>query len=81
MLRIIRTSRVCYLIGSIGFIVIGLLHTVTHALELAGATLQQRFDELGSIQVSGQEVTSWNLFQGTRLLMGFFSMASVKLRY
>ncbi|MGH1492865.1 MAG: LIC_13387 family protein [Acidimicrobiales bacterium] len=75
MLKTIRTARVCYLIGSIGFIFIGLLHTVTHWLELAGPALRQRFDEMGLIEVSGQEVTSWDLFQGTSLLMGFFSMA------
>lgn len=67
-------ARTTYLIGSVGFIAIGALHSVTHALELAGSTLEARFDELGSIRVSAQDVTSWDLFQGTSILMGLFSI-------
>lgn len=73
--RIARRSRITYTIGSVGFVTIGALHTVTHAVELAGDALRQRFDALGMIRVSGQDVTSWDLFQGTSILMGLFSMA------
>lgn len=61
-------------IGSIGFIAVGALHTVTHYLELSGTDLQRRFDELGDIAVSGTMATSWDLFQGVSWLMGLFSI-------
>ncbi|MEE9415879.1 MAG: hypothetical protein V3V01_11380 [Acidimicrobiales bacterium] len=68
-------ARRTYLIGSFGFIAIGLLHSATHFLELSGADLESRFEALGSIDVSAQTVASWDLFQGTSLLMGLFSVA------
>jgi len=62
-------------VGSVGFIAVGALHTATHAFELSGPDLQQRFDELGGVEVSGTVATSWDLFQGVSWLMGLFSIA------
>ncbi len=75
MCHMLKLARTTYVIGSIGFIAIGALHTAVHAAELAGDPLKQRFDELGQIRVSGQDAAAWDLFQGTSLLMGFFSIA------
>lgn len=70
-----KLGRRAYLVGSVGFVVVGLLHTVTHLLELTGPELEQRFNELGDIEVSGTIATSWDLFQGVSSLMGLFSIA------
>lgn len=75
ILRNTFTVRRCYITGSIAFIFVGLLHTTTHLLELSGKPLEQRFLVMGNIDVSGQSVASWNLFQGISLLMGLFSIA------
>lgn len=73
--RLNKLGQRTYLVGSIGFVVVGLLHTVTHGLELTGAELEQRFADLGNIDVSGTLSTSWDLFQGVSWLMGLFSIA------
>lgn len=71
----VTPARRMYLVGCIGFVFIGLLHTYVHATELRGDTLRTRFDALGDIDVNGELATSWDLFQGTSWLMGFFSIA------
>ncbi len=70
-----KLGRRAYLVGSAGFVVVGLLHTVTHLLALTGTELERRFAELGDIEVSGTIATSWDLFQGVSWLMGSFSIA------
>ena len=70
-----KPARVTYVLGSIGFLVIGSLHTVVHLLSMSGAPLEARFRQLGTIDLNGQATASWDLFQGTSLLMGFFSLA------
>lgn len=70
-----KRARTTYIAGSIGFLFIGALHTTVHLAELAGTVLESRFRELGTIDVNGTTAESWDLFQGTSLLMGFFSIA------
>lgn len=70
-----KFGRRTYVVGSIGFVFVGALHTVVHFAELAGAGLEQRFDELGDIEVNGTIARSWDLFQGVSWLMGLFSIA------
>ena len=70
-----QLARTTFAIGSITFIFIGLLHTYVHLSELSGADLQIRFDQMGTLLLQGAEVAVWDLFQGTSLLMGFFSLA------
>ncbi|MEM7324870.1 MAG: hypothetical protein AAF531_17420 [Actinomycetota bacterium] len=53
---------------------IGLLHTYVHVRDLAGDDLAERFRLFGTIDVSDQPVASWDLFQGTSILMGLFSL-------
>lgn len=69
-----KLARRAFTTGAIGFVFIGVLHTVTHAAELSGPMLSDRFQAMGDIRVSGQTVSSWDLFQGTSLLMGAFSI-------
>ena len=69
-----RLARRAFIAGSIGFVFIGGLHTVVHLIDLAGPELEARFQRLGTIDVSGESVRSWDLFQGISLLMGLFSM-------
>lgn len=68
-------GRRTYVVGSVGFVFVGALHTAVHFAELAGADLEQRFDELGDIEVNGTIARSWDLFQGVSWLMGLFSIA------
>ena len=68
-----KIRRRAYMAGSVGFIAVGALHTVTHLLDLKGSDLEARFMELGNIKVSGTLATSWDLFQGISWLMGLFS--------
>ena len=67
-------SRTLFLVGSIGFVTIGVLHTFVHLTELSTEALKLRFDAFGAIEVQGASTSSWDLFQGTSLLMGFFSL-------
>jgi len=70
-----KLARLTFGIGSIAFIFIGALHTFVHLSELAGVDLRARFDGIGAIALQGDMVSAWDLFQGTSLLMGFFSLA------
>jgi len=70
-----RLGRGTYTVGSVIFVLIGALHTVTHLTELSTPELEARFAAMGDIEVSAQTVTSWDLWQGTSLLMGFFGAA------
>ena len=56
------------------FILIGILHTVTQLTELSTPELEERYRVFGDIDVSGQTVAAWDLWQGTSLLMGFFAI-------
>lgn len=68
-------SRMTFVAGSIAFIFIGFLHTYVHLVELAGVDLRARFVGIGPVALQGSDVSAWDLFQGTSLLMGFFSLA------
>lgn len=70
-----KLGRRTFVVGSVGFVLVGALHTAVHFGELAGEELEQRFNELGDIEVNGTIATSWNLFQGVSWLMGLFSIA------
>jgi len=71
----IKLSRTTFAAGSIAFIFIGILHTYVHFAELTGADLRARFLSVGPVALQGNTVSAWDLFQGTSLLMGFFSIA------
>ena len=71
----IKLSRTTFAAGSIAFIFIGVLHTYVHFVELAGDNLRTRFVGIGPVALQGNTVSAWDLFQGTSLLMGFFSVA------
>ncbi len=68
-------TALSYAAGSVGFLFIGALHSAVHLAQLSGDGLEERFRNLGTIAVSGQTPESWDLFQGTSLLMGVFSIA------
>lgn len=70
-----KLGRSTYIIGSVIFMLIGILHTVTHLTELSSPELEERYRAFGDIETSGQTVASWDLWQGTSLLMGFFAIA------
>ncbi len=70
-----RTARRTYIAGSITFILIGVLHTLTQFTELSTPEVADAFTSIGTIPVSGQEPAAWDLFRGTSYLMGFFSLA------
>lgn len=70
-----KLARRTYVAGSVGFLLIGVLHTAVHLAELSGASLEAQFRQLGAIELNGRATASWDLFQGTSLLMGFFSVA------
>jgi len=67
-------ARRLYLAGSIGAIFVGGLHTFVHFTELNGDELKARFDQMGEIFVSGDNVASWDLFQAMSLLFGLFTL-------
>ena len=69
------TARRTYLAGSVIFIAIGVLHTVTQLTDLSTAEVEASFRSIGTIEVSGQQPEAWDLFQGTSYLMGFFALA------
>jgi len=67
-------ARRFYLAGCFGGVFIGSLHTYVHLKELAGDDLKARFDEFGTIAVSGTMTPAWDLFQALSLLMGVFAL-------
>lgn len=69
-----KLGRTTYIVGSVTFIFIGVLHTLTHLTELSTPELKARFAAFGEIDVSGQTVAAWDLWQGTSLLMGLFAL-------
>ena len=71
----IKLARTTFAVGSVAFIFIGVLHTYVHLVELAGVDLRARFERIGPVALQGSTVSAWDLFQGTSLLMGFFSLA------
>ena len=71
----VKFARTTFAAGSIAFIFIGVLHTYVHLVELAGVDLRARFVGIGPVALQGSDISAWDLFQGTSLLMGFFSLA------
>lgn len=70
-----RMARRFFTIGSVGFIVIGALHTVVHLMQLSGPQLEMALRTVGGVPVMGAPAEMWDLWQGVSLLMGLFSMA------
>ncbi|MEM1377083.1 MAG: hypothetical protein AAGG69_06810 [Pseudomonadota bacterium] len=70
-----NVARISFIIGSTGFVFIGLLHTYVHFQALAGDDLFKRFTAVGTVRIGSMDAAVWGLFQGTSILMGFFSLA------
>ncbi|MEL8055183.1 MAG: hypothetical protein AAGK66_03435 [Pseudomonadota bacterium] len=68
-------ARISFAVGSVAFIIIGLLHTYVHCMHLSGAELFNRINAIGVTPIGRMDASVWGLFQGTSLLMGFFSLA------
>lgn len=68
-------ARTLYIIGSLAFIGIGLMHTFVHFQDLSGSDLERRFDQIDPVMLGEDPYRAWELFQGISLLMGFFAIA------
>jgi hypothetical protein len=71
----VKYARITFGIGCITFLVIGVLHLYVHFAEMSGNALEQRFNEMGMMELQGDQIRLWDLFQGISILMGFFSAA------
>ena len=68
-------ARSAHMIGSITFIAIGTLHTITQFTTLSSERVKAAYRAGGPIEVSGQVVDGWDLFAGTSVLMGVYAIA------
>lgn len=69
-----RAGRTTFTIGSITFIAIGALHTLTQLTTLSDPIVQTAYRAGGPIDVNGQTVDGWELFAGVSVLMGLYAM-------
>ena len=65
-------GTILYLIGSIMFIVIGLLHTLVHYKVLTNSFAQSKIEASGTLKLGNDNVEIWKLWQGMSLLFGLF---------
>ncbi|MEM8577049.1 MAG: hypothetical protein AAGF60_04285 [Pseudomonadota bacterium] len=68
-------SSIAFTTGAVTFVLIGALHTYVHFVWLTGDALFLRMDALGTVPLGHMDAPVWGLFQGTSILMGFFSLA------
>eukprot|EP00183_Erythrolobus_madagascarensis_P003266 CAMPEP_0185851734 /NCGR_PEP_ID=MMETSP1354-20130828/11303_1 /TAXON_ID=708628 /ORGANISM="Erythrolobus madagascarensis, Strain CCMP3276" /LENGTH=146 /DNA_ID=CAMNT_0028552777 /DNA_START=37 /DNA_END=477 /DNA_ORIENTATION=- len=76
-----KIARILHTVGSATFIGIGVLHTVVQFTTLSSDEVQRAYRAGGAIEVTGQVVDGWDLFAGTSVLMGVFSMGVGALNF